>query len=490
MMKQKNKLVKNTKLNLPTWKAKTLQEKFALQIIKKLQEKGFKNTLIVGGYVRDMLLKRPPLTPPYKGGEYSGGEIDIATPASPKQVTTLLKKHKLIVIPTGLKHGTVTIHDTKAGNVEITTFRSEGKYADMRHPDSVKFIDDPGKDAARRDFTVNALFFDPVEKKIIDYISGLADLKQKKLKFIGSAKARIEEDALRLMRAVRFSAVLDLRLNPTDKKVIAKYAKHINKISVERVKQELDKIMISENAAEGIRLLLKLKLLKEILSAVEQLDKTPQSKNFHSEGNVFVHTLYAMSLLQSDAKLTTRYGLLFHDLGKAVTRKLVKKDGRPHTTFYNHQNKGVEIAKGIFKRLRFSNKDAQDIEWYIKNHHVPYEIKKMRKGKQAAWALDPRFPELLKIFRADSLAAIPTDKGGRKLKPSLESYDYAVKLWKRVQKNQSFSQSLITGNDVMKILKIKPGPKVGKVLGILREAQLSGKIKTKAEAIDYTKKLR
>jgi len=142
----------------------------------------------------------------------------------------------------------------------------------------------------------------------------------------------------------------------------------------------------------------------------------------------------------------------------------------------------------IFKRLRFSNKDAQDIEWFIKNHHVPYEIKKMRKGKQAAWALDPRFPELLKIFRADSLATIPTEKSGRKLKPSLESYNYAVKLWKSVEKNQSFNKPLMSGDEVMRILKIKPGPKVGKVLGVLREAQLSGKIKTNAEALDYLKR--
>jgi len=465
-------------IKLNSWRPKTSQEKLAIEIINLFHKAGFRHTYIVGGYVRDLLLKRP-----------ETGAIDIATIATPQQAIKLLEKQKYNVIPTGLKHGTITVHH-KSDDIEITTFRKEGKYGDSRRPDKVVFVSDPAIDATRRDFTINAFYFDPAKLEIYDFVDGSIDLKKRRLRFIGSAIKRISEDSLRLMRAARFVTILGFKLDLEAKKAIAKNASKIKKVSPERIKQELDKLFLSKNRSEGIKLLLDLGLLKQILPEVDRLNKTPQSKNYHSEGNVFVHTLLALSQIEDSAKLSTIYGLLFHDLGKAVTRRLIQRNGKPHTTFYNHQNKGVEIARGIFKRLRFSNKEAEDIGWLIKNHHVPYEINKMRKGKQTAWALDPRFGELLKLFLADSQASIPSDSRGRKLAPDISSYKYATRLYQKAQSRADFKKPLVTGHDVMKVLHLKPGPDVGKILAKVRELQLESKLKNRNEAYRWLRSQR
>src|SRR3989338_2436858 len=468
---------KDHKPKIKQWKPKTSQEKLALKLTKILKEKGHKHTYIVGGYVRDYFLKKK-----------DTGAIDIATQASPQQATRIFRNKKYSVIPTGIKHGTVTVHQG-ACDIEITTFRTEGKYADFRRPKNVKFIDDPLMDARRRDFTINAMYLDPVTGELLDFFDGQADLKKKVLRFVGTAEKRIKEDALRLMRAVRFTSALELRIGARDLATIRKNARLIKEISPERVKQELDKIMLSEHRAKGLALLRKTDLLKHISPELEKLDRTPQSDNYHSEGNVWVHTLMALGLIQHDADLRTLYGLLFHDIGKAETMRRIRRDGRPHTTFYNHQNVGTEITGKILSRLRFSNAEIADILWFVKNHHVPYALQKMRKGKQVRWVLDSRFENLLKIYRADSLASIPTDKKGRRHKPSLESYNFSKNIWRRVSITKVLKKKLLTGEDVMRILKIDSGPRVGEVLRAVQEKQYAGKLKTRKDALAFLKKI-
>ncbi|PIR96718.1 MAG: tRNA adenylyltransferase [Candidatus Doudnabacteria bacterium CG10_big_fil_rev_8_21_14_0_10_41_10] len=456
------------------WNPNSPQEKLAVTLISKLSKSGFK-TFIVGGYVRDLLLRRK-----------ETGAIDLATNATPQQVTKKLEKDYKVV-PTGIKHGTVTV--VKAGSeIEITTFRKEGKYLDARHPKKVKYIKDQSQDASRRDFTINALYLDVIKKEVIDYVGGFSDLKKKTLRFVGAPDKRIKEDALRLMRAVRFASVFGFKLEPKAIEIIRKNAKLLKKISAERIKQELDKIVKFKNRSRGVVMLLKFGLLKQILPEIEQMNHTVQSQNYHSEGNVFVHTMLALDLVESDADLTTLYGLLLHDLGKIVTLVKTRRKGRAHTSFYGHQHKGVEMASNLLNRLRFSNAETEDILWYIKNHHVPYEITKMRKSKQMSWGLEDRFENLLKIFRADSLATIPTDKKGRKLKPDMRSYYKAVSIMKRARGRKVLQKPLLSGNDVMRVLKVKEGPVVGRALRRVREAQLAGKLKTKTAAIKFLKK--
>lgn len=456
------------------WQAKSTGEKLALRLLHDLTKKGFES-YIVGGYVRDLLLKRE-----------ETGAIDIATSARPEKVTRLLHSLGYRVIPTGIKHGTVTVHKGK-DDIEITTFRTEGKYEDRRHPDRVKYIADPSADSFRRDFTVNAMYFDPLTRTILDFQKGFSDLEKKRLRFVGSASARIDEDALRLMRAARFATVLGFSLAPADIRIIRANARKITEISPERVKQELDKIISSSRRADGIKLLERLGLLRYILPEIDRLKRARHARNFHSEGNVFVHTLLAMSILEMSADLRTAYGLLFHDAGKAVTAKKTVKLGRSHISFYGHQAAGEKLARQAMQRLRFSNAEIDEISWYVKNHHVPFEIKNMRPAKKMVWALEPRFPNLLKIFRADSLASIPTDRKGRKQKPSLASYRAAQKILAQAQSHAEYRRPLVTGHDVMKALHIKPGPLVGKILRQVRDAQLAGNIASRNEAIQLLK---
>src|SRR3989344_8221081 len=182
---------------LKNWKPITTSEKLALVLLQKLKSSGYKKSYIVGGYVRDKLL-----------GLAKPGSIDIATEATPQQVQRALKNFR--VLPTGLKHGTVTVHRGH-DDIEITTFRREGKYTDYRRPDTVHYIRDTKADSGRRDFTINALYFDTLNGELLDYHQGVRDLAARKLRFIGSPKKRIAEDPLRLMRALRFAATLDFR---------------------------------------------------------------------------------------------------------------------------------------------------------------------------------------------------------------------------------------------------------------------------------------
>lgn len=460
---------------LNSWRPRTSQEKLALKLINVLSKAGYSHSYIVGGYIRDLLM-----------GRKETGMIDVATEAPPQQVSKLLARRGFRIIPTGLKHGTVTVHHGK-DDIEITTFRQEGKYLDRRHPEKVSFIKSPQQDSARRDFTINAFYFDPRARIVRDYQGGFEDLKNRRLKFVGSARARISEDALRLMRAVRFACVLNFSLSPADLATIKKSAKLIKQISSERVKMELDKIMLSPNHAQGLDLLNRSGLLLQILPEIEKLNHTPQSKDWHSEGNVFVHTLLGFSKLEAGSSLSTSYGLLFHDVGKSQTLERKIKDGRTHTSFYNHMQVGEEITKKVLKRLRFSNSEIDEIAWYVQNSHVPFGLKQMRVSKQMAWALDPRFENLLKIYRADSLASIPSDRKGRKLKPSLVTYQYAIKTLKRARSQKQLQKRLVSGDEVMKILKIGSGPQVGRALNEIRDLQLAGKIKTHQEALAHLK---
>src|SRR3989344_3228209 len=402
---------------LKNWKPITTSEKLALVLLQKLKSSGYKKSYIVGGYVRDKLL-----------GLAKPGSIDIATEATPQQVQRALKNFR--VLPTGLKHGTVTVHRGH-DDIEITTFRREGKYTDYRRPDTVHYIRDTKADSGRRDFTINALYFDPLNGELLDYHQGVRDLAARKLRFMGSP------------------------------------ARH-----------------------EGIALLLKCGLLEEIAPPIAKLDRTPHSKNYHSEGNVFVHTLLALQKLEPEADLRTAYGLLLHDVGKGATYKRTKKEGRFHVSFWGHQGKGETITRKLLEALRFSHSEIDEICWYVREHHVQHAIAKMRAAKQMRWALDPRFPNLLKIYRADSLASIPTNHRGKQGTPSLASYYKALDVLLRAHAQPQLQKALIDGHTVMRVLGLKPGPRVGRVLDRMRDLQLAGKIKNKHEALERLRKIK
>lgn len=444
------------------WPDKSQVSLGAFATVKKLRSKG-SEAYIAGGAVRDALLKRPIK------------EIDIATSATPAQVKKMFVK----TIPTGEKHGTITVRLNKI-NYEVTTFRIEGPYEKSRRPSKVKFITDSRLDAERRDFTINAMFYDSERARVIDYINGIADISHKKIRFVGDPAARVREDALRLLRAVRFATVLDFGLARETRLTVRKNAKLIRNISAERIKQELDRIMISDNLSIGIGLLDIVGLLEYILPEIKAMQGVSQPRNQHAEGDVYTHSLLAIEETDHTYDLPTKYAVLFHDLGKPQTRQI--RQGK--ATFYDHPNVGAEIAVKICKRLKFSSADTEKIRWLVKNHMVPNDFKLMRVGTRRKWGLNKYFPELLKVYLADARASLHPDG---KSERSPEGYREGLKIFKEIQSRPELAKPLISGTEVMRILAIKEGPLVGKILRYVDEQKLAGKISTREAAAKLIK---
>ena len=446
-----------------TWPDKSLPSETAFSIVKKLRKAGFE-TYIAGGAVRDALLKR------------KISDIDIATSATPAQVKKLFAK----TIPTGEKHGTMTVRLGKM-SFEITTFRAESAYEGARRPKAVSFITDPQKDAKRRDFTLNALFYDPNTSEIIDFVDGITDLEHARIRTVGSASARLREDALRLMRAVRFATTLNMEIERETRKAIAKNSVRIKKISAERVKTELDKIILSDRPSAGVGLLDAVMLLKQILPELKETQGVAQPKNHHSEGDVYTHSLFALDQVNEDFDLATRYAVLFHDLGKTKTRAI--KNGK--TTFYNHPDVGADLVAKICKRLRFSKAETDKIVWLVRYHMVPNDFVGMKLSTRRKWALNPYFRSLLLVHWADAAASLGLSGRGD---TNPVGYREGYKILKQIEEQPSLAIPILSGDTVMKILKIKPSALVGKVLKQLEEKKLAGKIKTKKSAQEYLKK--
>ncbi len=418
--------------------------------------------------MRDALLKRPIR------------EIDIATSATPAQVKKIFTK----TIPTGEKHGTITIRikdNNNYNHYEVTTYRKEGLYRDNRRPSSVKFLKSAEEDAKRRDFTVNALFYDPEKKAVIDYVLGIADLKKKIIRLVGDSEARIREDALRMLRAVRIATELGFDIDRDTRRAIQKNAKLILKISAERIKQEFDRLLMSEHPSIGIGVLDVLGLLQFIMPELKRCQGVRQPRNQHSEGDVYAHSLLALEQVNEDYDLATRYAVLFHDLGKAETR--VVRQGR--MTFYNHPQVGETIAKNICKRMKFSRADSRKVAWLVRYHMVPFDFPGMRLSTRRKWAQNPYFRDLLRVYLADVKASIPAI-GRRSGRPV--GLRQAIDILRELDNKPELSLPLISGYDVMKILKIKSGPKVGEILKKIDEQKLSGKLKSKTDAINFLKK--
>ena len=446
-----------------TWPDKSEASKGACVIVKKLRAAGHE-ALIAGGAVRDALLKR------------QIQDIDIATSAAPTQVKKLFSK----TIPTGEKHGTITVRLNKM-NYEVTTFRTESAYKRRRRPGSVEFITNPEKDAKRRDFTLNALFYDPVSFQIIDYVDGITDLRRGRIRTVGDPNARFREDALRLLRAVRFAAVLNLEIERETRIAIKKNSKLITKISAERIKQELDKIILSQRASAGIGMLDELALLQFILPELKANQGISQPRDVHAEGDAYAHAVLALELAPNDVDLAVRYAILFHDIGKSKTRAI--KNGK--ATFYNHPEAGAEMVKNIAKRLKFSKAEEDKITWLVRYHMVPFDLPSMKLSTRRKWAMQPFFEDLLRLNTADCQAGLrPNGKGF----DNSHLVKIATNALKEIQTHPELTTPILSGNEVMKILKIKPGPIVGKILRVLEEKKLENKIKTKKAAIDFLKR--
>lgn len=443
------------------------------EIIEKLKKHGFK-AFIVGGCVRDFL----------RGVEPE--DWDVATDAKPEEIMRVFPKSFY-----KNRFFTVTVL-TKSSNpklkeIEITTFRKETGYTNKRHPDRVEFAKTLEEDLGRRDFTINAMAIEikNLKLKIIDLFAGQEDLKNKIIRTVGNPRERFSEDALRMLRAVRFTVSLgkDWSIEKKTKEAIKENSFWINAISKERIKEEFLKIIMTERAAEGIEMLRELGLLKFILPELEEGYKVTQNK--HHIYDCYTHSLKSLEYAAKKGfNKYVRLAALFHDIGKPR----VKKGEGPDSTFYGHEIVGAKMTFQILKRLCFSKKEIEKITKLVRYHlfyYNPGEVGEAAVRKLLRKVGKENIEELLQVRMADRIGS-----GVPKAEPyKLRHLKYMIE---KVSRDPiSVKKLKVRGNDVMEILKIPPGPKVGQILLILLEKVIENPKMNKREILrEEIKKLK
>lgn len=436
-----------------------------LKIAQLLDRSGFQ-AFFVGGFIRNKLLK--------KGSD----NLDIATDATPEQVENILSAKKIYTKAVGKKYGTI-LAATKAGPVEITTFRQESDYLDKRHPTKVTFVKDYALDAKRRDFTINALYLDPITEELFDPTGkGLNDIKLKLIRFVGDPKKRINEDHLRMLRAVRLSIQLGFRLEKNTFAAIKTRAKLIQDVSGERIKAELDKIMLSDNPSDGLRLLDQIGLLRFLIPEIEAMKNFyHKSMRYHLEGSMYEHSLLSLSLVK-ERDLNLRYAIFFHDIGKPDSaKKVLKAEGWVIAT-RGHAEISEEIFRAFAKRLRFGRKSTETIAWLIRNHMRFQDLYVTKPLKQVAFASHPDFPLLLKHWVYDKAGSKRPDKqyADEFREKYLKSLARGRWLLNRINKTKTLVVRLANGEVIMKHTGLKPGKHLGQKIRQLKTQVVLGKI--------------
>jgi len=418
-------------------------------VIEKLKKAGFE-AYVVGGCVRDFLRGEKPK------------DWDITTNAKPTEIRKLFPKSFY-----ENRFFTVTVltesEDPTLREIEITTFRKEAKYTDKRHPDFIEFAKTLEEDLKRRDFTVNAMALKIEDSKfeIVDLFEGQKDLKNKIIRAVGNPKERFSEDALRMMRAVRFAVTLgkDWKIEKETEKAIKENAIWISAISKERIRDEFLKIIMSKEAAKGIELMRKLQLLKYIIP--ELLEGYGVTQNKHHIFTCWEHYIRSLDFAAKKGfSLHVRLAALFHDIGKPRT----KRGEGPDATFYGHEVVGAKMTAQILNRLRFPKKDIEKIVKLVRYHlfyYNPGEVGESSVRRLIRKVGLENMEELIQVRMADRIGS-----GVPKAEPyKLRHLRYMIE---KVSRDPiSVKMLKVGGEDVMRILKIKPGPKVGQILNIL-----------------------
>jgi tRNA nucleotidyltransferase/poly(A) polymerase len=429
----------------------------AVSIVRKLRHRGF-IAYFAGGSVRDALLGHPPK------------DIDIATNARPEDVGLLFQR----TIAVGVQFGVQRVLEG-GFEFEVATFRSDGRYVDGRRPLDVRFAS-AEEDAARRDFTINGMFYDPIDGKLIDFVGGRQDLAQGMVRAIGVAAERFGEDRLRLLRAIRFAAHLQFQLEAATWTALCDAAKEIIVVSPERIREELIKILSDPQRLLGFDLLDQSGLLAVILPEVEGLKGCEQPEQFHPEGDVFVHTRKMLGLLGPEASGVQALTVLLHDIGKPVTRSFDAAESR--IRFNGHDRLGAEMAETIMARLRFSRQETEVVVEAVRNHMIFKDVQQMRPAKLKRFMARPNFDVELELHRVDCSGS----------HGDLENYRFLVSKKEELANEPLIPPPLVRGDDLLN-LGMVPGPRIGELLHAIQTAQLEGEIKTRSEAIELLKKL-
>ena len=431
------------------------RREFATHVVRRLRDAGYQ-ALWAGGCVRDLLLGQSP------------SDYDVATSASPEQVMDVFR-HR--TVPVGAAFGVVRVRSplNDGDEVEVATFRSDGAYIDGRRPESVVFSS-PELDAARRDFTINGMFLDPLTGELIDYVNGQADLNAGILRAIGDPAARFQEDKLRLIRAVRFAARFGLTIEPATRAALVAMVNQINVVSVERIAQELRRMLVHTSRVQAMELALETGLVAAVLPPVVLMKGIFQGKPYQPEGDLWDHTMLVLKFLPPEPSFTLAFAALLHDVGKPAT--LSNHNARQ--TFHNHEQVGRQIAERICRHLKLSNTERERITWLVEYHQYLGEAKRLREAKLKRIMAQPGIEELLALHRADALASFGECH-------QIEYCEYYL----RVQPTGPINPPpLVTGHDLVRH-GLSPGSHFSTILDQVREAQLDRVVNSKREALEW-----
>lgn len=442
--------------DLPRWPAGPLSDG-ARVLVAALQAAGHR-ALFVGGAVRNWLLSRPL------------EDIDIATSATPEEVRRVFPAARGV----GAHFGVMLVRE--GGHVyEIATFRAEGGYTDRRRPDVVRF-GTLEEDFVRRDFTINAMYYDPLSGGLIDPAGGRADLAMRLLRAVGDPDRRFEEDALRMMRAVRFAARYGLTLGAATHTAIVTHAPLLAEISIERIGDELARILTGPHPGRAMHLMHELRLWPRVIPEIEAMIGCEQPPQFHPEGDVFIHTAMVLDALADQPgppSLELALAALLHDVGKPPTFTV-----RERIMFPEHQKVGAQMAEDICRRLRYPNRTVQRVRELVAGHMRFMDVRRMKRATLRRFIAQPHFDEHLRLHRADC-------EGSHRKLDNLQYCEQELQEL-RVDADQAaqtalLPEPLVTGHDLLE-LGLAPGPRVGELLEAVREEQLEGRLTNREQA--------
>jgi poly(A) polymerase len=443
----------------------------AAEIVSTLRKQGHQ-AYLAGGCVRDLLLSRKP------------ADYDVATDATPQQVMQIFPQTYAV----GEQFGVVLVPQSEASGatgvparpserseraVEVATFRSDAGYSDGRHPDEVRFTNDPREDVQRRDFTINGMMLDPTTNEVLDFVGGRDDLKAGIIRAIGDPERRFTEDKLRMLRAVRFAARFDYKIDPATRTAIQRLAPKIHQVSCERVREELTKMLTEGQARRAFELLDTSGLLREVLPEIAAMKGVEQPPQYHPEGDVFVHTLLLLEKLPAGASKTLAWGALLHDVGKPPTFRIAPDRIR----FDGHVEVGVKMAVEILRRLRFSSHETDLILALVDNHMRFGAVQRMKQSTLKKFLRLPAFEEHLELHRIDCLSS----------HGQLDAYEYTQEQLRSLPPEAIRPAPLITGRDLIEA-GYDPGPRFKQVLTAVEDAQLEGRLTSREAAMEYVRR--
>ncbi len=426
----------------------------ARHVAARLREAGHE-AFLVGGCVRDRLLGRPV------------HDRDLATDATPHELRKLFPD----ALEVGAHFGVVLVR-RDGEEVQVATYRSEASYRDGRHPDQVRFEKDVRADLRRRDFTINALLEDPFTGEVIDHVGGKADLEARLIRAIGEPRERFAEDHLRMLRAVRFAAELGFQIERNTMEAIRELAPAIRRISAERIRDELSRILTGANPKRGFELLDETGLLTEILPEVARMKGVEQPPDYHPEGDVWTHTLLLLGELRQ-APLDLAWGCLLHDAGKPLTQTFEDR-----IRFSGHERVGAEIARRILERLRYPRELVERVEWLVAQHMRFKDAEKMSEATFKRFVRQPGFETLLELYRIDLAAS----------SRPLAIYEAVRKRLEALPPEALHPPPLLGGRDLI-AMGYAPGREFSRALKALEEEQLAGRISTRAEAEQFVRRV-